>query len=224
MNPGIGSALSAIGRIQNRIGEIQTRMGQLGPSGGFAKELHRAGGDLQSAGMRGSGQVGSTIAAPPAPAPARPEPTDALGPHGKTPAEGPHPRVSAGGTAAFKDLIASAAARHEVDPALVRAVMAAESGGNPAARSPVGAIGLMQLMPGTARDLGVANADDPAQNIEGGTKYLADLTRRFGLEHGVAAYNAGPGAVEKYGGVPPYRETRTYVDRVMRLYGAFSEE
>jgi soluble lytic murein transglycosylase-like protein len=132
--------------------------------------------------------------------------------------------VSGGGTAAYRDLIAGAADRHGVDPALVRAVMAAESGGNPQARSPVGAMGLMQLMPGTAKDLGVANAYDPAQNVEGGTKYLARLTEKFGVERGVAAYNAGPGAVEKYGGVPPYRETRGYVDRVMKLYNQFNEE
>ncbi len=220
MNPGIGNALSAIGRIQHRIGEIQTRLGQVGPSAGFDDALSRAG-----------GRVGSAVSAPPgnpATGGASPKgatgPGGALGPNGAAPSGEVHPKVSAGGTAAFKDLIAGAAARHDVDAALVRAVMAAESGGNPEARSPVGAIGLMQLMPGTAKDLGVADAADPAQNIEGGTKYLAELTKKFGLEHGVAAYNAGPGAVEKYGGVPPYRETRAYVDRVMRLYGAFSEE
>ena len=212
MNPGIGNALSSIGRIQNRIGEIQARIGQLGPQGGFAQELARAG-----------GRVGSAVSAPPG------NPNDALakaalGPGAAAPAAEVHAKVASGGTAAFKDLIADAAARHDVDAALVRAVMAAESGGNPEARSPVGAIGLMQLMPGTAKDLGVADPADPAQNIEGGTRYLAELTKRFGVEHGVAAYNAGPGAVEKYGGVPPYRETQAYVGRVMRLYGAFSEE
>jgi soluble lytic murein transglycosylase-like protein len=217
VNPGIGNALSAIGRIQHRMSEIQARMGQVGPQAPFAQRLAQAGGTVVSA-----------VSAPPGGAPGGP-PTPAglagaLGPNGAAPLGDLHPKAAAGGTAAFKDLIAGAAQRHEVDPNLVRAVMAAESGGNPEARSPVGAIGLMQLMPGTAKDLGVADPADPAQNVEGGAKYLAALTKRFGLEHGVAAYNAGPGAVERYGGVPPYKETRAYVDRVMRLYGAFSEE
>jgi soluble lytic murein transglycosylase-like protein len=104
-----------------------------------------------------------------------------------------------------------------VDPDLVSAVMKAESNGNPQARSPVGAIGLMQLMPGTAQSLGV-DPTDPVQNIEGGAKYLGELTHKYGLRDGVAAYNAGPGAVERFGGVPPYKETQAYVQRVLSLY------
>ena len=76
----------------------------------------------------------------------------------------------------------------------------------------------MQLMPGTARELGVADAFDPAQNLDGGARYLADLTRKYGLANGVAAYNAGPGAVEAHGGVPPYKETQAYVKKVLSLY------
>ncbi|MNS53252.1 Soluble lytic murein transglycosylase precursor [compost metagenome] len=117
----------------------------------------------------------------------------------------------------YGSAIAQSAARHGVDADLVKAVMTAESGGNPAARSPVGAIGLMQLMPGTAKSLGV-DPRDPVQNIEGGAKYLGEVTRRYGLKDGVAAYNAGPGAVEKHGGVPPYKETQAYVKRVLSLY------
>lgn len=117
--------------------------------------------------------------------------------------------------------IAEAAGHHQVDPQLVRAVMTAESGGNPQATSPVGAMGLMQLMPGTAQSLGVKNAYDPQQNLEGGAKYLAELTGKYGLEKGVAAYNAGPGAVEKHGGVPPYPETQHYVKKVLSLYNEF---
>lgn len=117
--------------------------------------------------------------------------------------------------------IAQAAGAHQVDPQLVRAVMTAESGGNPQAKSPVGAIGLMQLMPGTAKSLGVADPFDPKQNLEGGAKYLSELTTKYGLEKGVAAYNAGPGAVEKYDGVPPYPETQHYVKKVLSLYNEF---
>lgn len=120
---------------------------------------------------------------------------------------------------AYDHLIRSAAARHGVDPALVKAVVHTESAFNPSARSPVGAMGLMQLMPGTARDMGVSNAWDPAQNIEGGVKYLAWLKRQFSnLDYVIAAYNAGHGNVKKYGGIPPFRETQNYVKSVKNRY------
>lgn len=122
---------------------------------------------------------------------------------------------------AYDHLIRAAAARHGVDPALVKAVIHTESAFNPNARSPVGAMGLMQLMPGTARDMGVANAWDPAQNIEGGVKYLAWLQRQFrSRDHVIAAYNAGHGNVKKYGGIPPFRETQNYVKSVNNRYSS----
>lgn len=100
---------------------------------------------------------------------------------------------------------------HDVDPLLIKALIRQESNFDPAAQSPVGAIGLMQLMPETAADLGV-NAWDPAQNLQGGVAYLADQLRRFGdVRLALAAYNAGPGAVQDCGGVPPYEETQNYV-------------
>jgi soluble lytic murein transglycosylase-like protein len=120
-------------------------------------------------------------------------------------------------------LVAETARRNQLDPALLQAVMTTESNGNPNATSPVGAMGLMQLMPGTAKDLGVANPYDPAQNLDGGARYLADLTRKYGLANGVAAYNAGPGAVEAHGGVPPYKETQHYVQKVLSLYNEFKK-
>jgi soluble lytic murein transglycosylase-like protein len=118
----------------------------------------------------------------------------------------------------YDEVIESAAATHGVRPELVRAVIQVESGFNPRARSNKGAMGLMQLMPGTAADLGVDNPWDPVQNIQGGVAYLGSLIREFGDEVlALAAYNAGPGAVNRYGQrVPPYRETQDYVQKITR--------
>ncbi len=117
---------------------------------------------------------------------------------------------------AYQDEVRAAARAHGVDEAIVRAVIHAESAFNPNALSRVGAQGLMQLMPATARRFGVGNAFEPGQNINGGVKYLAWLLKRFNgnLTLAAAGYNAGEGAVDKYKGVPPYRETRHYVERV----------
>lgn len=119
--------------------------------------------------------------------------------------------------AELEGLIGEMSAKYAVPDWVVRNVIRQESGGNPNATSPVGAQGLMQLMPGTAAGLGVTNAYDPRQNVEGGVKYLKQLMEQFGgdLTKTVAAYNAGPGAVMKYGGVPPYAETQNYVKRVL---------
>jgi soluble lytic murein transglycosylase-like protein len=105
----------------------------------------------------------------------------------------------------------------KLDPALIEAIVANESGFNPTARSSAGAQGLMQLMPQTAASLGVSDPYDPAQNIWGGTRYLRALLGQFegNVEEAVAAYNAGPAAVAKYDGVPPYAQTRTYVRNVL---------
>jgi soluble lytic murein transglycosylase-like protein len=119
----------------------------------------------------------------------------------------------------FDQLVLHAARRHNVDPRLVHAVITVESRYQPRARSPKGAMGLMQLMPGTARDLRVSDPYDPAANIEGGVRYLRQLLDRFDLRLAVAAYNAGAATVERFGGVPPYAETRDYVSRVLRLAG-----
>ena len=121
---------------------------------------------------------------------------------------------------AFDQLIRQAAQHHGVSEGLVKAIMHTESGFNIHARSPVGAQGLMQLMPATARRFNVSNAYDPQQNIFGGVKYLSWLLKRFNGDTrlAIAAYNAGEGNVDKYGDVPPFRETRDYVKRVTSRY------
>lgn len=121
---------------------------------------------------------------------------------------------------AFDQLIRQAAQQHGISEGLIKAVMHTESGFNINARSPVGAQGLMQLMPATARRFNVSNAYDPQQNILGGAKYLSWLLKRFNgnTQLAVAAYNAGEGNVDKYGGVPPFRETQDYVRRVTSRY------
>lgn len=123
---------------------------------------------------------------------------------------------------AYDDHIRTSAARHGVDPALMKAMMHTESAFNPNARSPVGAQGLMQLMPATARRFKVRNAWSPSENIEGAAKYIAWLTKRFNgrIEHVVAGYNAGEGNVDKYGGIPPFKETRNYVKKVLGRYNS----
>jgi soluble lytic murein transglycosylase-like protein len=120
-------------------------------------------------------------------------------------------------------LVQQNAATWQVDPALVKAVIANESGFNANATSKVGAQGLMQLMPDTATSLGVRDAYDPAQNVAGGTRYLRGLLDRFNGDEklAVAAYNAGPNAVEKYGGVPPFAETQNYVQNVLSSYDRY---
>jgi soluble lytic murein transglycosylase-like protein len=121
-------------------------------------------------------------------------------------------------------LVQQNAATWQVDPALIKAVIANESGFNANATSKVGAQGLMQLMPATAAGLGVRDAYDPAQNVAGGARYLRGLLDRFNGDKrlAIAAYNAGPGAVEKYGDVPPYAETRSYVQNVLASYDTYS--
>ena len=116
-------------------------------------------------------------------------------------------------------LIAAAAKKYGVPEKLLHSVIKAESGYRADAVSPKGAVGLMQLMPATARAYGV-DARDPAQNVEAGTRYLTELLLKYdgGLYHALAAYNAGPGAVEKYKGVPPYRETQDYIRRILQSW------
>jgi soluble lytic murein transglycosylase-like protein len=124
-------------------------------------------------------------------------------------------------TGSFDDIIQQTSQKYNVDADLVKAVIQNESNYDPNAVSSAGALGLMQLMPATAASLGVDNPMNPEENIEGGVKLLRELLNQFGgnLTNVVAAYNAGAGAVQQYGGVPPYQETQLYVNRVLSTYG-----
>lgn len=124
-------------------------------------------------------------------------------------------------TTPYGEIISAVAQAHGVDPVLVSALIKVESGYRPRARSRKGAMGLMQLMPSTAREYKVRNAFDPRANIEAGIKHLKSLIDRFdgGVDLALAAYNAGEGAVKKFNGIPPYRETRNYVSRILSIAG-----
>ena len=121
------------------------------------------------------------------------------------------------GTVPYGQLIENLATVHGVDPYLVKALVKVESNYRPRARSPKGAMGLMQIMPATARRYSVSNPFDPKSNLEAGIKHLKSLLSRFDVSVALAAYNAGEGAVRKFGGIPPYRETRNYVRKVLSL-------
>ncbi len=135
------------------------------------------------------------------------------------------PAGAEGGSSQYEPLIQQAAARNGVDPAVLHGLIQQESGFDPNSSSSAGAQGLTQLMPGTASSLGVANPLNPAESIEGGARYLAQMMAQFGgnTSDALAAYNAGPGAVSKYGGVPPYAETQSYVSKVLGYAEAYRQ-
>ena len=125
----------------------------------------------------------------------------------------------------FDGMIEAAADRYGLDSALLKAVVQVESGFSPSAISGSGAKGLMQLMDNTARQMGVIDSFDPAQNIKGGARFLREMLDRFGGDtaRALAAYNAGPGAVDRWGGIPPYKETQAYIPRVLDLRDKYHE-
>ena len=130
------------------------------------------------------------------------------------------------GSVPYQSQIEAAAAKYGIDAAVLKGLIKQESGFNPNAGSPAGAQGLTQLMPGTAASLGVTNVHDPAQSIDGGAHYLKMQLDRFGGDYSkaLAAYNAGPGAVQRYGGIPPYAETRNYVQNVLAFADQYRQD
>lgn len=219
---GPADALAASQRVQ----QLQTLLEQArqGSTSSFAAALQAA---------RGSDTAGepttppSASAAPLTSAVGSPAPLSSVGSAAPAPltALSSAPTPTTAGGSPYDALVAQSAARHGIDPALLHGLIQQESGFDPNSRSSAGALGLTQLMPGTASSLGVADPLDPAQSIEGGARYLSEMLQRFGgnTTDALAAYNAGPGAVQRYGGVPPYAETQDYVAKVLGYADAYRQ-
>lgn len=178
-------------------------------------------GDLVTLQMRGGGEITCARAfvdriLPDEVPPDAPEPAQGADPEAT---RGDAPVAAAVRSSPYSDIILRMAEAHGVDPMLVGALIQVESNYRPRARSNKGAMGLMQLMPATARQYNLRNPYDPAANIAAGVKHLKGLIDRWGVELALAAYNAGEAAVQRFNGVPPYRETRNYVSRILSLAG-----
>lgn len=207
------SALSRIEEIQQRIREIQQAFGTTTPENKFQKVL-----ETEMERIKPIEQFLAENQLPPVREPAPPantEPETVV----VTPIRESQGRVENAAPTTTEGMIEAAARRYGVESELVKAIATAESNLDQTARSYVGAIGVMQLMPETAESLGVDPYDEK-QNIEGGAHYIRQMLDKFNgnVKHAIAAYNAGPGAVQRYGGIPPYSETQNYVGRVMDFY------
>ena len=206
--------LTGVRQVQARIAQLQEQFGMPGiiPGANFSKTLEKEINKTKGA-EQAVNQADKAVKTPEAES--LPEVQQASGPSKTKKVLGNMPLADQ----SLSSLIESAAQKYKVDPKLVAAVAEGESNGRQEAVSSVGAIGVMQLMPDTAASLGV-DPYDKQQNIEGGTKYLRQMLDTFGgdLKKAVAAYNAGPGAVKAYGGIPPYKETQNYVSKVLDIY------
>lgn len=202
--------LASLSAVMRRIENIESKVGMRRSVPGGMSFQAMLGEEMKS------GRAAARRETPPS---ARPEPVGGKAPSAKAaPSSVPAARA-ASGQGSYLDMIRAAAERHGVDPKLLTAVAEVESGLDQSAVSEAGAVGVMQLMPDTAASLGV-DPFDAAQNIEGGARYLKEMLGLFDgdIRKAVAAYNAGPGAVRGYGGVPPYGETVSYVNSVLDLY------
>jgi soluble lytic murein transglycosylase-like protein len=193
--------------IQARVAQIQERLKQLNPEAANGLENVPA---FNNDGMSITGVLKGTIGKTPT------GPVAPMNPFGQGNKVEGFDAASGG----IRSMIDGAAEKHAVDRNLLEALVSVESSFNPTAVSKAGAKGLTQLMPGTAAALGVTDPFDPAQSLSGGAKYLSQMLKQFNgnTELALAAYNAGPGAVKRHGGVPPYTETRNYVQNVMARY------
>jgi soluble lytic murein transglycosylase-like protein len=225
--------IDSLTEIQNRVSDIQAKIASLSPSADVALPLRGASrqplgtfaqalaGRLRSAGDAGvpPASLGRLPAANIGRRPLGDWMPGATAP--LTPAAGQTVPNSSGAGNDYQPLVDRYAARNGLSPSLVGAVIQTESGGNPHAVSPAGAMGLMQLMPDDVQTAGITDPFDPEQNIAAGTKQLADLLARYSgnLDLALAGFNAGAGAVRKYGGVPPFRETRSYIQKVRSAMG-----
>jgi len=215
------SVAAAVARVQELQQLVGGRMPVTPPSA--APNVASSPFAAQLAGARAPGAtpgLAPAVAPGTAPALAAPGAAPALAAPGAAPALAAPSGGLAAGTPYAAEIQAAASA-HGVDPALLAGLVRQESNFNPRAGSPAGAQGLTQLMPGTARGLGVADPLDPAQSLDGGARYLRQMLDQFGgdVTRALAAYNAGPGAVARFGGVPPYAETQSYV-RQVQAYAA----
>jgi soluble lytic murein transglycosylase-like protein len=238
--PGLGSTAPAVAAAE-RVRQLQTLLAEVerGPASAAASSAPTFASMLAASSTPAYASASSTLAcasASSAPACASASSAPALASTSSAPAfasaldavqaQAPGAAMSAGSTpAAYAPLVQQAAARYGIDPALLAGLIQQESGFDSSARSSAGALGLTQLMPSTAASLGVAEPLDPAQSIEGGARYLAQLLAQFGgnAADALAAYNAGPGAVQRYGGVPPYPETQQYVAKVLGYAASFRQ-
>jgi soluble lytic murein transglycosylase-like protein len=189
----------------------------------FSIESHRIDGDLIILKLRSGGEVtcDRSLIERIVPDEVPYEAPEPAGPNAEATAtqDAPAPDTEIFDKTPYGEVIAAVSEAHGVNPMLVRAVIQVESNYRPRARSSKGAMGLMQLMPATARAYNVRNPYDPKANIAAGVKHLKTLIDRWGVELALAAYNAGEGAVKKFNGVPPYRETRKYVSKILSLAG-----
>ncbi len=204
----VEAVLSRISQLQSMLGSAAGSAAAPAPTAGFAGALASA----TATGAAGTDTANATFASLASPLGGTTTTTAAAGATSSLPAGTPYAAE-----------ITAAAQRNGLDPALLAGLIKQESGFNPNAGSSAGARGLTQLMPATARGLGVTDVTDPVQSIEGGAKYLKQQLDRFGgdVARALAAYNAGPGAVQRFGGVPPYAETQNYVRRVQANAAAY---